>query len=610
MPTTVTARTVPPKQLTQSIDSSALTMVLDNIHDWDGVTNLAQSNFGSRLFASFTNPTKTRIEIVEVNPATIANASITLIARGCGFDGSYTPVTANKLSWTAGDTIVQLGADIPQLFQSFQDYIDGLLIGAASSASDSTFGYSKITENLSSKPRTMAVLVSEQGTPDLTLKVNPFAIAASDQAVTFAGGNTGTFSAPVSNPRIDLVVYSTTGAALAIRGGTEGVSPSEPTPTTGDVVLASVFLRVGTTVIHERDTSVSTHAYIKRWYQPQIYTASAFGDVSTSFGDGSDGSATFSDQGGVQTGTTKTDNTSGATIFRLDRDVYYTSCTVNSTVTLNVNGYKIYCTVEMSGAGTVSTVTPSAGGVGANANTGTGGVAGAAYSSGGPLTNVAGGAGGVGGTYNSTGSGAGAGGGVISAFDTATAGSTGGAGNPVGSVGSNRAGGAGGAGSQITYASKYGTSYLTTYMVCDFSRVTPFFLIRSAASAGGGGGGGATTSTGQGAGGGGGGASGGVVFISASTWSGTFTIRSIGGAGGNGGNGSATGGGIQYAGAGGSGGNGGVSVVIYTTKTWSGTHTLTGGAAGSTGSTNTSNDGVSGATGTSIQILKNSLKLF
>jgi len=268
---TVKPRTFPPKQLVQSIDTAATSIVLDNILDWDGETEATQSMFGSRLFAVLTNPTKTRLEIIELDPSTIANDSITVLGRGLGLDGSYTPVTANKLSWVAGETIVQIGSDAPQLFQSFQDYIDAIALGSAPAASDSAFGYTKISENLSTKPRAMAALVSEQGTPGMTLAVRPFAIASADVVVSYAGGNTGAFSAPASNPRIDLVVYSTTGSALATRTGTEAASPSEPTPTSGDIVLASVYHRVGETSLKERDDS--TNGYIKRWYQPGIYNA-------------------------------------------------------------------------------------------------------------------------------------------------------------------------------------------------------------------------------------------------------------------------------------------------------------------------------------------------
>ena len=108
-------------------------------------------------------------------------------------------------------------------------------------------------------------------------------------------------------------------------------------------------------------------------------------DVSTSgmssFGDGNDLASTFADQGTAPTGTTKTDDTAGATIYRLDRDVYYTTMTVNATVTVNTNGYRIFCSVSLTNNGTISRA-GVVGGNGGNGGNGSavdvGGTAGAA----------------------------------------------------------------------------------------------------------------------------------------------------------------------------------------------------------------------------------------
>lgn len=150
-------------------------------------------------------------------------------------------------------------------------YVASLVTGSLGTASDSTAGSTKISYDMSAKPRAMATLVREQNTPDMTLKVGPFAMTFTNQIVSYAGGNTGTFTAPVSNPRIDLVVYSTASSTLTTRTGTEGVSPSEPTPTDGDVVLCSVYHRVGETSILDRDISPNTKGYVKQWYAPAIY---------------------------------------------------------------------------------------------------------------------------------------------------------------------------------------------------------------------------------------------------------------------------------------------------------------------------------------------------
>lgn len=105
---------IPPKTLYQSILSTSSSFTLNDIKSWDGVTNLTASDFGSQAFGAFINATRTQIEFFEFDPATIANSSITILNRGLGFSGSQTPVTAYQLDWTANETTVLLGSDVPQ----------------------------------------------------------------------------------------------------------------------------------------------------------------------------------------------------------------------------------------------------------------------------------------------------------------------------------------------------------------------------------------------------------------------------------------------------------------------------------------------------------------
>lgn len=105
---------IPPKTLYQSILSTSSSFVLNDIKSWDGVTNLVAGDFGSQAFGAFINATRTQIEFFEFDPATIASSSITILNRGLGFSGSQTPVAAYKLDWTANETTVLLGSDVPQ----------------------------------------------------------------------------------------------------------------------------------------------------------------------------------------------------------------------------------------------------------------------------------------------------------------------------------------------------------------------------------------------------------------------------------------------------------------------------------------------------------------
>lgn len=85
---------------------------------------------------------------------------------------------------------------------------------------------------------------------------------------TMAGGG-NVWTANTTKNRIDLVVYETGTTSLKLRKGTEAASPTTPTPTSGDVVLAQVYCKVGMTSVKDRNDS--TNGYITDWYFPSIY---------------------------------------------------------------------------------------------------------------------------------------------------------------------------------------------------------------------------------------------------------------------------------------------------------------------------------------------------
>lgn len=131
---------IPTKRLASSITSSDMTFQLDDIIGWDGVA-LTAADFGTQAYCVFRNSTRTQIEIMEFNPATIASTSITISKRGLDFTGDpTTEIVVNKLDWTSGDTYVDLGTDTPQLWQWLKDYIDSVAITGAPNASTTVQG--------------------------------------------------------------------------------------------------------------------------------------------------------------------------------------------------------------------------------------------------------------------------------------------------------------------------------------------------------------------------------------------------------------------------------------------------------------------------------------
>lgn len=114
MATTVKFVTVPSKTLASSINSSAMSIQLSDIQGWNGV-DLTSADFGDVLWAVLRDSTNTFMEIIQLDPTTIAASSITILKRGLDFSGGSVEVTANKLTWIKNDTIIELGSNPPQL---------------------------------------------------------------------------------------------------------------------------------------------------------------------------------------------------------------------------------------------------------------------------------------------------------------------------------------------------------------------------------------------------------------------------------------------------------------------------------------------------------------
>jgi microcystin-dependent protein len=184
--------TVPSKRLTASITGASTSIQLNNILGWDGVA-LTASDFGSTLFVVLRNDTNTAMELVELDPSTIANSSITITRRGLKFTGdNTTEVAGNKLTWIKNETIVELGSDTPQLFQWLKDYIDNATVSGAPDASTTVKGLVQEATSAEIDANTGA------GSTSARLYINPERLAASqlganipttDQKAALAGSS-------------------------------------------------------------------------------------------------------------------------------------------------------------------------------------------------------------------------------------------------------------------------------------------------------------------------------------------------------------------------------------------------------------------------------------
>ena len=111
----------------------------------------------------------------------------------------------------------------------------------------------------------------QQGTPDLTVYVEPGILYIGDTPVNFAGGNSPSFTAPAANPRIDLLMINASGV-LSRLAGSEGASPSAPAdPNDGRVLLFQIYNRVGQTEILDEDDA--SEGYISTDLRPFLRTS-------------------------------------------------------------------------------------------------------------------------------------------------------------------------------------------------------------------------------------------------------------------------------------------------------------------------------------------------
>lgn len=252
--------------------------VLNQLVDCYG-KQISTSNFASVIRFTF-NPGGSDEEIITATNFTVnADGSVTVntgITRGLSATYPYT--SGGTASNHAAGTPVIVMPDNPQTFEDICAYIDSLVIASAVPATKTSYGYVRTTESLSVIPRVMTALVSQKSSqPSMKLTVQPFAVSSLDKDVALVTAtDTSAMVAPVTNPRVDLIVYDSVNTVVTVRTGTENASLTtsnymtyKPTPTVGDIVLAAVFHRVGEVKVLEEDDS--SNGFIIRWYTPEVY---------------------------------------------------------------------------------------------------------------------------------------------------------------------------------------------------------------------------------------------------------------------------------------------------------------------------------------------------
>lgn len=239
--------TVPPKKLSQSILSTDSSFVISNILSWDGVNNLTAADLGTVAYAIFTNDTRTQLEIMQIDPATIASASITISARGLSYSGASTSAAARKFAWTANETTIQLGTDFPQLFQYYKDYIDAIAIAGAPNATTALQGLVELgtQAEIDAGTATGGTGASLVATPATTrakkyndyaadsVGTDAYAITVTPAITAYAAGQEFTFKAGTANTGACTLNVSTLGAITIKKNYNEDLL-------TGDIVANQI----------------------------------------------------------------------------------------------------------------------------------------------------------------------------------------------------------------------------------------------------------------------------------------------------------------------------------------------------------------------------------
>lgn len=264
---TVKFISVPTKRLAETINGSAYAFELNNIQGWDG-SNLEASDFGTKHYISFRNTAGTKLELMEIDPATIASSQITILKRGLGFDGDQvTEVAANIQDvWVKGDTLVELGTHASQLLEetvrkSGDQTIQGL----------KTFGTLPQSSATPSDPKdfatkTYADNLSYTGAPDGSTTVKGVSRLSSSPDTTL-----GTATITIATPGV--VTLNSHGLTVndSIKFTTTGTLPTGITAGTMYYVISSglttntfqISGSLGGSAINTSGSQSGTHTLVK-----------------------------------------------------------------------------------------------------------------------------------------------------------------------------------------------------------------------------------------------------------------------------------------------------------------------------------------------------------
>jgi hypothetical protein len=241
-------------------------------------------------FSLATNPSNGQTVTLDINGTNVVLTAVSSIGSSAGnflIGASAAATLANLLNllqnpWTTNSTQIALSLANQQLLA---------YCGYALSGTTLTVYSLNTTQNpqLTSFSGSTTFTSGSWTGNTMALYVEPGVFYLGTPNVSFAGGNTPTFTAPVSYPRIDLVTINSSGS-IVIVNGTENASPVAPTFPNGSITLCEVYHVVGETAIYDNANQQSGQGYIQADVRPflaGVFTVSSNNGTSTRTSTGS-----------------------------------------------------------------------------------------------------------------------------------------------------------------------------------------------------------------------------------------------------------------------------------------------------------------------------------
>jgi len=215
-----------------------------------------------------TNPSNTQTLTLDINGTNVVFTFVTSIGATAGnvkIGANAAATAANLLALLENpQTTTANGVALSSANQQLSVFCGYALNGTSLTIySQNNATYAPLTSFTASTTATSGTWTANT----MALYVEPGSYYIGTTLVKYAGGNTPTFTAPSSHPRIDIVTLDSSGT-LAVTTGTEASSPVAPSYPANKIVVCEVFHELSETII--RDWNDGTQGYISNDSRPEL----------------------------------------------------------------------------------------------------------------------------------------------------------------------------------------------------------------------------------------------------------------------------------------------------------------------------------------------------